>query len=89
MKNGLNVQTIFKAGEGRPNIVDSIKNNEVSLVINTPLGAQSRYDEEAIGRACIQRGIMAITTISAADAVLHAIRTKNKIQVKSIQEYHN
>tara|TARA_Y100000748_G_scaffold196322_1_gene164465 strand:- start:635 stop:3820 length:3186 start_codon:yes stop_codon:yes gene_type:complete len=89
VKNGLNVQTIFKAGEGRPNIVDSIKNNEISLVINTPLGAQSRYDEEAIGRACIQKGIMAITTISAADAVLHAIRTKNKIKVKSIQEYHN
>jgi len=89
VKNGLNVQTIFKVGEGRPNIVDSIKNNEISLVINTPLGAQSRYDEEAIGRACIQKGIMAITTISAADAVLHAIRTKNKIKVKSIQEYHN
>jgi len=53
------------------------------------LGAQSRYDEEAIGKACIQKGIMAITTISAADAVLHAIRTKNKIQVKSLQEYHN
>ena len=89
MKNGLNVKTIFKAGEGRPNVVDSIKNNEISLVINTPLGAQSRYDEEAIGRACIQKGIMAITTISAADAVLHAIRTKNKIKVKSMQEYHN
>ena len=89
VKNGLNVQKIFKVGEGRPNIVDSIKNNEISLVINTPLGAQSRYDEEAIGRTCIQKGIMAITTISAADAVLHAIRTKNKIKVKSIQEYHN
>jgi len=89
MKNGLNVKTIFKAGEGRPNVVDSIKNNEISLVINTPLGAQSRYDEEAIGRACIQKGIMAITTISAADAVLHAIRTRDKIKVKSIQEYHN
>ena len=66
-----------------------IKNKEISLVINTPLGAQSRYDEEAIGKACIQKGIMAITTISAADSVLHSIITKNKIQVKSLQEYHN
>ena len=70
IKNGMNVKTVYKVGEGRPNIVDYIKNNEINLVINTPLGAQSRYDEEAIGRACIQKGIMAITTISAADAVL-------------------
>ena len=89
MKNGMNSKTVYKVGEGRPNIVDYIKNNEISLVINTPLGAQSRYDEEAIGKACIQKGIMAITTISAADAVLHGIRTKHKIQVKSLQEYHN
>jgi|TARA_B100001245_G_scaffold236173_1_gene226031 carbamoyl-phosphate synthase large subunit len=89
MKNGMNSKTVYKVGEGRPNIVDYIKNNEISLVINTPLGAQSRYDEEAIGKACIQKGIMAITTISAADAVLHGIRTRHKIQVKSLQEYHN
>ncbi len=76
-------------GEGRPNIVDCIKNNEINLVINTPLGEQSRYDEEAIGKACIQKEIMAITTISAAKAVLHAIRTRKKIKVKSIQEYHS
>jgi carbamoyl-phosphate synthase large subunit len=89
MKNGMNSKTVYKVGEGRPNIVDYIKNNEISLVINTPLGAQSRYDEEAIGKACIQKGVMAITTISAADAVLHGIRTRHKIQVKSLQEYHN
>ena len=89
VKNGMIASTIFKVGEGRPNIVDRIKNDEVTLVINTPLGPQSRYDEEAIGKACIQKSIMAITTISAADAVLRAIRTKNKIKVKSIQEYHS
>ena len=89
VKNGMIASTIFKVGEGRPNIVDCIKNDEVTLVINTPLGPQSRYDEEAIGKACIQKSIMAITTISAADAVLRAIRTKNKIKVKSIQEYHS
>ena len=78
-----------RVGEGRPNIVDFIKNNKINLIVNTPLGEQSRYDEEAIGKACIQKGIMAITTISAAEAVLHAIRTRNKIKVKSIQEYHS
>ena len=89
IKNGMSAETVYKAGEGRPNIVDRIKNNEIDLVINTPLGAQSRYDEEAIGKACIQKSIMAITTLSAAQAVLYAIRTKHKIKVKSIQEYHS
>ena len=87
-RNGIPVKSIFKVGEGRPNVVDGIKNDEIDLVINTPLGAQSRYDEEAIGRACIQKGIMAITTLSGAEAALRAIRSKREIVVKTIQEYH-
>ena len=59
------------------------------MVINTPLGAQSRFDEEAIGRACIQKGIMVNTTLSGAAAAVRAIRMKRKIVVKSIQEYHS
>jgi len=89
-RNGIPSESIFKVGEGRPNIVDSIKNDEIQLVINTPLGAQSRYDEEAIGRACIQKGILAITTLSGAEAAVRAIRLSGrKIEVKSIQEYHS
>ena len=81
--------SVFKVGEGRPNIVDSIKNNELSLVINTPMGARSRYDEEAIGRACIQHGILAITTLSGANAAVRAIRLASRpIEVDSIQNYH-
>jgi len=87
-RNGIPSETIFKVGEGRPNVVDAIKNNEIQLVINTPLGAQSRFDEEAIGRACIQKGILAITTLSGAEAVVRAIRSRKNIRVKSIQEYH-
>ncbi|MBL7014184.1 MAG: carbamoyl-phosphate synthase large subunit [Candidatus Marinimicrobia bacterium] len=87
-RNGIPSDPIFKVGEGRPNVVDGIKNGEINLVINTPLGAQSRYDEEAIGRSCIQKGIMAITTLSGAEAAVRAIRSKRKIVVKSIQEYH-
>ncbi|MBC8322803.1 MAG: carbamoyl-phosphate synthase large subunit [Candidatus Marinimicrobia bacterium] len=88
-RNGIPAESIFKVGEGRPNVVDGIKNGEINLVINTPLGAQSRFDEEAIGRACIQKGIMAITTLSGAEAAVRAIRSKRKIIVKSIQEYHS
>jgi len=88
-RNGLKAILVFKVGEGRPNIVDSIKNNELSLVINTPMGARSRYDEEAIGRACIQHGILAITTLSGANAVVRAIRLAARpIEVDSIQNYH-
>jgi len=89
-RNGIPAISVFKVGEGRPNVVDGIKNGEVNLVINTPMGAQARYDEEAIGRSCIQKGIQAITTLSGAAAVVRAIRLAGKkIEVKSIQEYHN
>ena len=89
-RNGLQVEVVFKVGEGRPNVVDGIKNGEVNLVINTPMGARARYDEESIGRACIQKGIEAITTLSGAEAAVRAIRLGGrKIEVKSIQEYHN
>ena len=86
-RNGIPVETIFKVGEGRPNILDHIMNNEIQMVINTPLGSQSRYDEEAIGRACIQKGIMAITTLSGANAAVRAIRSRKKKTVKSLQSY--
>ncbi|MDC1416326.1 carbamoyl-phosphate synthase large subunit, partial [bacterium] len=89
-KNGLEVISVFKAGEGRPNIIDEIKNENIQLVINTPMGARSRYDEESIGRACIQKNILTVTTLSGADAVIRAIRlSSKKIEVTSIQEYHN
>ena len=89
-RNGIKVNSVFKVGEGRPNVVDSIKNDEISLVINTPMGATARYDEESIGRACIKKGIQVITTLSGAEAAVRAIRLNGQgIKVKSIQEYHS
>ena len=88
-RNGLDVEHVFKVGEGRPNIVDEIKNGHINLVINTPMGARSRFDEEAIGCACIQYGVLAITTLSGANAILRAIRSKQKpLQLNSLQNYH-
>ena len=72
--NGLLCKNIFKVGEGRPHIVDSIKNNQIDLIINTPLGAQSRYDEYEIGKAAIKHSIPVLTTISGAQAAIRAIR---------------
>ena len=89
-KNGIQSEKVYKVGEGRPNVVDGIKNNEIKLVINTPAGAKSRYDEESIGRACIKKGILAITTLSGAEAVVRAIRMlEKKVEVRSIQEFHS
>ena len=77
--NGISCDTIFKVGEGRPNIVDCIKNDDVQMIINTPLGAQSRYDEYEIGKAAIKHNVHVVTTISGAQAILRGIRMiKNK-----------
>ncbi len=88
-RNGLSVNKIHKVGEGRPNVVDLVKNNQVQIIINTPLGKRSRFDEEAIGRAAIRYGIPIITTLSAAQAAVRAIRSKGKITVRSLQDYYN
>jgi len=88
IENGISVDSIFKVGEGRPNVVDAIKNGEIHLVLNTPLGAQSRYDEYEIGRSAIQYKVSIITTISGAQAAVRGIRNiKNKlIKYRSLQE---
>ncbi|MFQ6616595.1 MAG: carbamoyl-phosphate synthase large subunit [Fidelibacterota bacterium] len=88
-KNGMSAERIFKVGEGRPNVVDAIKNSQIQLVINTPLGSRSRYDEYAIGRAAIRHGIPVITTLAGAQAAVRGIRTlqKGSLEVRSLQEY--
>ena len=85
--NGIQSKNIYKVGEGRPHIVDAIKNNKINLIINTPLGEQSRYDEYKIGKAAIQFKIPVITTISGANAVIRAVRIENKkFSYSSLQE---
>lgn len=88
--NGVKSEPVFKVNEGRPNVVDMIKNKEINLVINTPLGEESRFDEYAIGWAAVQHKIPFITTLSAAGSVLEGIRNlkKGNLTVKSLQEYY-
>ena len=82
---------VYKVGEGRPNVVDAIKNNEVALVINTPLGKQSRYDEYEIGRAAIKYKVTAITTIEGEQAAVRAVRNIKfgKLNYHSLQDIFN
>ena len=66
----------------------SLKNAEIQLVINTPLGAQSRYDEHEIGKSAIRYKVPVITTIPGAQAAVRGIRNtkSNSIQYTSLQE---
>ena len=88
--NGIPVQTIFKVGEGRPDIVDRIKNEEVDLVINTPSGKKPKADEVAIRSQSVAHNIPCITTLSGAQAAVNGIESllKKGMTVCSIQEYH-
>ena len=88
---GLEVETVFKVNEGRPNIADHIKSGEISLIINTPLGRVSRFDEQAIRRAALQHNVPCVTTITGAQALVEAIAASSADttpNVHSLQELH-
>jgi len=88
---GLECETVFKVNEGRPNIADYIKQGEISLIINTPLGRTSHYDEQAIRKAALQFNVPCVTTMTGAEALIEAIATKKsqkKVSVRSLQEIH-
>ncbi len=89
-EHGIAAEAILKVHEGRPNIVDAIKNGEISLVVNTPAGPQSEYDDSYIRKNAIKYKIPYITTTSAALAATHGIldRQHGRYHVKSLQEYH-
>jgi carbamoyl-phosphate synthase large subunit len=88
---GLTIENVFKVNEGRPNIVDHIKRGEISLIINTPLGRVSHFDEQAIRRAALQYNVPCVTTMTGAHAIVEAISASaiNKTPtVRSLQELH-
>ena len=86
-EHGIICDEMFKVGEGRPNVVDEILNDNIQLVINTPEGPQSRFDEEAIGKTSVMKNILTITTLSGARAAIDSMKHLNKISVKALQEY--
>ncbi len=73
-QEGLTVQTAFKVNEGRPHIADRIRNGDIDLMINTPLGGPSYYDEYALRRAAIDQRVPLVSTMSAARAAVEGIR---------------
>jgi len=89
-ENGRASAQILKMHEGRPNIVDGIKNNEIQLVINTPSGKLSKHDDSYIRKAAIKYKIPYITTLAAALAASRGIAANRSGHgsVKSLQDYH-
>jgi carbamoyl-phosphate synthase large subunit len=87
---GLPCEVVYKVNEGRPNITDLIKSKQINLIINTPLGRVSFYDERAIRRAAMQYSVPCITTMTGATATVEALRAlrDDELQVRSLQDYH-
>lgn len=88
---GIEVESVFKVNEGRPNIADYIKSDEIALIINTPLGRTSHYDEQAIRRAALQHNVPCVTTMTGATALVEAIAARKenkKFEVRALQEIH-
>src|SRR3989338_2589960 len=90
-ENGIEVNEVKKIYEGRPNIIDNIKNKEIHLIINTPIGKEAKEDDRYIRHAAIEYSIPAVTTIRGAKATVSAIRSlkEGKIFVKPLQEYYS
>ena len=89
-EQGVTSEKILKMFEGRPGIVDEIKNRKIQLVINTPIGKLSKYDDSYIRKAAIKYKIPYITTMAAARATVKGIQARRDRDrfVKSLQEYH-
>jgi carbamoyl-phosphate synthase large subunit len=90
VNNGIEIQFVNKVSEGRPHIVDMIKNGEIHFIINTPSGRNPKADEVLIRSGAVQYKIPYTTTLSGAQAVVNAIEMmkKGSIRVKALQDYY-
>ena len=87
---GLPADLVLKVNEGHPNAVEWMEAGRIQLVINTPLGGQSHYDEAAIRATALRLGIPCLTTLSASAAAVEGIRARQEgtTGVAALQEYH-
>jgi carbamoyl-phosphate synthase large subunit len=87
---GLEVDVVFKVNEGRPNVADEIVNGRIHLIVNTPLGRESFFDDRAVRRAAMVYEVPCITTLTGAAAAVSAIRATRdqSISVRALQDYY-
>ena len=88
--HGLEVEVVFKINEGRPHVGDKLLNREIDLVVNTPLGRESFFDDIAVRRIAMTLGVPCVTTLTGAAATVSAIRAlrSEELAVRPLQEYH-
>jgi len=88
-ENGLNVELVLKVHEGRPHVLDWIKNQKLQLIINSPAGEEAQLDDRTIRRTALSYKIPIITTIAGAKATVDAIRSlqSHPLDVKALQDY--
>ena len=88
--HGIDAAIVFKVNEGRPHVGDEILNNRIQLVINTPLGRESFFDDRTVRRIAMMHGVPSITTLTGAAAAVNAIKTLHteSLSVRALQEYH-
>jgi carbamoyl-phosphate synthase large subunit len=87
---GLEVDVLFKVNEGRPNIADEIVNRKIDLIINTPLGRESFFDDRAVRRAAMVQEVPCITTLTGAAAAVSAIRAlrQHGVDIRALLDYY-
>ncbi|MCC7044826.1 MAG: carbamoyl-phosphate synthase large subunit [Acidobacteria bacterium] len=88
--HGIDAEIVFKINEGRPHVGDELLNKKIALVINTPLGRDSFFDDKTVRSVAMLQGVPAITTLTGAAAAVSAIEAirHEGLTVKSLQEYH-
>ena len=91
-RGGVAAEPVSKVNEGRPNVVDLLKSGNVDLVLNTPLGRESFFDDGAIRKTATQQGVLCVTTLTGAAATVQAIRALRTrgitAGIVSLQEIH-
>ena len=89
--HGIEVEVVYKVNEGRPNVADHIVNGSIDLVINTPLGRDSFFDDRAVRRAATMARVPCITTLTGASAAVSAIRAlrDKALTVRALQDYYS
>ncbi len=87
---GVEAEMVYKVNEGRPNVVDLIKDKRVAIVFNTPLGKESFFDDGAIRKSATLHGVLVVTTLTATAATVQAIRAlrERSLDLLSLQEIH-
>ncbi len=87
---GLAVERVFKVNEGRPNVADHMLSRKIDLMINTPLGRDSFYDEASLRKTALQLGILSVTTLTGANATVSGIEALKRggDRVRSLQAMH-